>query len=129
MFLVWSSVGDYVCNTLVLLQYSSPGKWAATKWTTRSRKGDWRCVVVEQVCWLQAVDGDPVEFIFYLQLEGFLSSLEYFVGSGVWRGERRFRRICPDEDVGGRHQVRRHVGRSCSVVSLAAWDELSHCIS
>ena len=42
-------------------------------------------VLVEKICWLEAIDGDPVGCVAYLELETFLSSLEDFVGAGVRR--------------------------------------------
>ena len=71
-----------------LLQGSPLGKLALTKGAASSREGDIWLIIVHEVGWFEAVDGNPVHGISDLQLEGFFFSLQDLVWTGV-RGRQR----------------------------------------
>ena len=56
-------------------------------------------IIVEKICWLETIDGNPVGSVADLELETFLSSLEDLVGAGVGKSEGWLRCICPYEEM------------------------------
>ena len=96
-----------------------------TKGAACSGKLDIWNVVFKQVGRFQSVDGYPVFFISYLELECLFLALEHFVGAIVGRREGWFGGVDSDEDEGRCFQLPWNVHLAGWVVGLAARDETS----
>ena len=72
-----------------------------------------------KVCYLQTIYGDPIVGATYIEEESLGTTLEDFVGPGIWRGERRTMTVGSDEDMGCPGEVAWNVGLPIILVGLS----------